>query len=177
MSSVIAEDVSEMNDDLPSTTSIDPIPKQDPSQSCDSAPSDPSMLIWIGIYKCYCYIFSHAINTRRWGIFRHVNIWVRTQIFISEDSRKGLFLVGNRFNTLKCRCRCFLIMNIWILVSYELEWIVWPHWLHCTERIKSHLQKFRIRSKEEFLHYYENSIRHQFEAFKVMNIIECSSIP
>lgn len=36
-----------------------------------------------------------------------------------------------------------------------------------TEHIKSHLQKYRIRSKEEFHEFYEKYIRPEYEEFEV----------
>jgi hypothetical protein len=36
-----------------------------------------------------------------------------------------------------------------------------------TEHIKSHLQKYRIRSKEEFQEFYHKNIKTQYQAFEV----------
>lgn len=63
-------------------------------------------------------------------------------------------------------------MNILTPVPFRYRHIYCSHHLYTVERIKSHLQKFRIRSKEEFLNYYENSIVQQFQAFKKSKVGE-----
>ena len=37
-----------------------------------------------------------------------------------------------------------------------------------TEHIKSHLQKYRIRSKEEFMAFYHAHLRDSFQEFEVL---------